>query len=160
MISACGLLDASFRESSLDYVDLIKATRLLCGVNDAKQLVKRMLFNYIMVNQDDHSKNFSFLADDEDNWQISPCYDIVYSPSPYEEHMTAFNGNGRFPDKEALKIIAAQAGFNDVKPVNQMIGEVAEVAMSFGAGAKRVGVSNTLITTIMADIKKRISAIS
>lgn len=160
MISACGLLDASFREPSLDYVDLVKATRLLCGVDDAKKFVKRMLFNYIMVNQDDHSKNFSFLADDEDNWQLSPCYDIVYSPSPYEEHMTAFNGNGRFPDKEALEIIAAQAGFNNSKPINQMVEEIAEAAQSFETEAKCVGISNTLIRTITEDIKKRISTIS
>ncbi|WP_258132704.1 HipA domain-containing protein [Aliivibrio sifiae] len=38
------------------------------------------MFNYITVNQDDHSKNFAFLADDNDNWRLSPFYDIVYSP--------------------------------------------------------------------------------
>jgi serine/threonine-protein kinase HipA len=35
MISASGLLDASFREPTLDYVDLIKATRIMCGVDEA-----------------------------------------------------------------------------------------------------------------------------
>jgi serine/threonine-protein kinase HipA len=88
MISACGLLDAPFREPSLDYVDLVKATRLLCGVGEARKLVKRALFNFITVNQDDHSKNVAFLADDDDKWRLSPFYDIVYSPSPYKEHMT------------------------------------------------------------------------
>ena len=74
--------------------------------------------------------------------------------------MTAFNGNGRFPDKEALEIIAAQAGFNNSKPLNQMVEEIAEAAQSFETEAKRVGVSNALIKTITEDIKKRISAIS
>lgn len=56
MVSASGLLDASFRAPSLDYVDLIKATRLLCGVTEARKLLHRALFNYLLVNQDDHAK--------------------------------------------------------------------------------------------------------
>ncbi|WP_232370010.1 type II toxin-antitoxin system HipA family toxin [Xenorhabdus lircayensis] len=95
MISACGLLDAPFREPSLDYIDLVKATRHLCGIEEAQKLVKRALFNYLTVNQDDHAKNFAFLADDADNWRVSPFYDVVYMPSHYDEHMTSFNGNGK-----------------------------------------------------------------
>lgn len=76
MISASGLLDASFREPSLDYIDLIKATRILCGIDEAKKLLRRAIFNYLVANQDDHSKNFAFLADDNDNWRLSPFYDV------------------------------------------------------------------------------------
>lgn len=77
MISACGLLEASFRMPSLDYVDLVKATRIMCGVTESQKLIKRCMFNYLTVNQDDCSKNFSLLASDTDNWVLSPFYDIV-----------------------------------------------------------------------------------
>ncbi|MFC1520490.1 type II toxin-antitoxin system HipA family toxin [Pseudomonadota bacterium] len=147
MISACGLLDAPFREPSLDYVDLVKATRMLCGVGEARKLVKRALFNFITVNQDDHSKNFAFLADDDDQWQLSPFYDIVYSPSPYKEHMTSFNGNGRSP-KHALNILAGHAGYSSDKPLREMLEEIYQQTRSFAQEAKNLGIPNQLLTSI------------
>lgn len=155
MMSACGLLDAPFRQPSLDYVDLIKATRLLCGVVQAQQLTKRALFNFLLVNQDDHSKNFAFLADDNDNWQLSPCYDIVYSPSAYGEHMTAFAGNGKYPNKNAITQMALQAGFSNSKPLYAMLDEIYEVAQSFAKRAKVYGVPDELVNEIEKAINMR-----
>ncbi|WP_340069164.1 HipA domain-containing protein [Pseudoalteromonas piscicida] len=53
-------------------MSLVKATRIMCSVTESQKLVKRCIFNYLTVNQDDHSKNFSFLASDTDNWTLSP----------------------------------------------------------------------------------------
>ena len=65
MHSACGLLDADFRMPSLDYEDLIKASRQLCQSPAVGQLqFRRAIFNLFAANQDDHSKNWSFLQDD------------------------------------------------------------------------------------------------
>jgi serine/threonine-protein kinase HipA len=147
MISACGLLDAPFREPSLDYVDLVKATRLLCGVQEARKLVKRALFNFITVNQDDHSKNVAFLADDDDKWRLSPFYDIVYSPSPYKEHMTSFNGNGSSPLR-ALSLLAGQAGYSSDKPLREMLEDIYEETRNFTQEAKNLGIPNQLLLTI------------
>lgn len=147
MISACGLLDAPFREPSLDYVELVKATRLLCSVDESRKLVKRALFNFITVNQDDHSKNFAFLADDNDNWRLSPFYDIVYSPSPYKEHMTSFNGNGRLPLK-ALELLAGQAGYSSAKPLREMLEEIYNETRNFRQEAEQLGISKELTNTI------------
>lgn len=59
MHSACGLLDADFR----DYIDLIKASRHLCKSPAAGQLqFRRAIFNLLASNQDDHSKNWAFFA--------------------------------------------------------------------------------------------------
>lgn len=155
MLSASGLLDASFREPSLDYIELIKATRLLCGVKEAQKLVKRALFNFIMVNQDDHGKNFAFLADDNDTWSLSPYYDIVYSPSAYGQHMTAFHGNGVQPDEKALQEMARQAGFVSAKPLRDMLEEIYQGAQCFEKEAINLGVSNEIAREIMVSIKSR-----
>lgn len=119
MISASGLLDASFREPALDYVDLIKATRLMCGVGEARKLIQRALFNFLICNQDDHAKNFAFLCDDNANWRLSPFYDVIYSPTDFGEHMTSFNGNGIAPNKACLALMARQANINpnEIKPM-------------------------------------------
>lgn len=155
MVSACGLLDAPFREPSLDYIDLIKATRQLCGVKEAQKLVKRALFNYITVNQDDHSKNFAFLADDADSWGLSPFYDIVYSPSPYKEHMTSFNGNGQLPTSKALDLMAGHAGYANAAPLREMIEEIYNETRNFKQEAMHLGISKALATTIDTHISQQ-----
>lgn len=159
MISACGLLDAPFREPSLDYVDLVKATRIMCSVNESQKFLKRCLFNYLTVNQDDHSKNFSFLANDTDNWALAPFYDIVYSPNPYKEHMTAFGGNGRTP-KNALDQLAAQAGLSSNKAIMVMAEEIFETTRSFNHEAKNLGLSPNLIKEIDKDMVEKFKALS
>ncbi|MCS4267114.1 MULTISPECIES: type II toxin-antitoxin system HipA family toxin [Serratia] len=152
MISASGLLDAPFREPSLDYVDLIKATRILCGVEEARKLLRRALFNYLTVNQDDHAKNFAFLADDQDNWRLSPCYDIVYSPSPYGQHMTAFNGNGSKITASAMTMMAGQAGLANAKAVMNVAEEIYSVVSHFQQQANTVGLPTALAKEIQRDI--------
>lgn len=138
MISASGLLDASFREPSLDYIDLIKATRMMCGVSEAKKMLSRALFNYLICNQDDHAKNFAFLCDDSNNWCVSPFYDVVYSPSPYKEHMTSFSGDGTNPSKKSLELMSKQAGINpkEIKPIAQNlmdnISNMSEILLNSG----------------------------
>lgn len=154
MISACGLLDAPFREPSLDYVDLVKATRIMCSVTESQKLIKRCMFNYLTVNQDDHSKNFSFLASDTDSWKLSPFYDIVYSPSPNQEHMTAFSGNGRTP-KNALDHLAAQSGLSSKKAIMLMAEEIFETTRSFSNEAKNLGLSPLLIKEIDRNMVER-----
>ena len=152
MISACGLLDAPFRIPSLDYVDLIKATRLLCGVSEAKKLLRRALFNYLTINQDDHSKNFAFLADDQDKWRISPFYDVVYSPLANGEHMTAFNGNGAKITRQAMELMAGQAGLSGANAIKQQAEEIYEVVKNFHIQAKFIGIPDFLIKEIQQHI--------
>ncbi|WMV73798.1 HipA domain-containing protein [Xenorhabdus griffiniae] len=148
MISACGLLDASFRALSLDYIELVKATRLLCGVEEAQKLLKRALFNYLTVNQDDHAKNFAYLADDTDNWRLSPFYDVVYMPSSYNEHMTSFNGNGKVITPTALEKLAGQAGFSSTIPLINMLEEIYNETCRFQSIAKELEIDKTLAATI------------
>jgi serine/threonine-protein kinase HipA len=153
MISASGLLDASFREPSLDYVDLVKATRIMCVAADAKKLMQRARFTYLVCNQDDHAKNFAFLCDDKDNWRLSPYYDVTYSPSPHGEHLTAFNGDGTAPKKSSLDIMARQAGINP-KAIKSMIEAIMDNLLNAKTVLRNVGVSSAttkIITSTMDD---------
>ncbi|NHB88395.1 type II toxin-antitoxin system HipA family toxin [Photorhabdus tasmaniensis] len=155
MISACGLLDSPFREPSLDYIELIKATRMLCNTNEAKKLLYRAIFNYLMMNQDDHAKNFAFLADDNDNWRISPFYDIVYSPSRYNEHMTAFNGDGSKITKQTMELMAGQAGLPGAKAMMNIAAEIYDIAKDFHTAAEHVGIPAILAKEIQRNIDNR-----
>jgi serine/threonine-protein kinase HipA len=63
---------------------------------DKEQLFRRMVFNVVARNQDDHVKNFSFLMNKRGEWSLSPAYDVTYAYNPYSnwtaEHQCAING--------------------------------------------------------------------
>ncbi|RDH42143.1 type II toxin-antitoxin system HipA family toxin [Zooshikella ganghwensis] len=149
MHSACGLLDADFRVPSLDYEDLIKASRQLCKSPAIGQLqFRRAIFNLFACNQDDHSKNWGFLQDDNGQWSPTPFYDTTFSPHPFKEHATAFGGYGKQPPLQAIQKLAKNAGFANWKQAQQSIDEVVDVLANFSAIAKDFGVHPSTIKLI------------
>ncbi|MGM9786884.1 MAG: HipA domain-containing protein [Candidatus Cryptobacteroides sp.] len=70
-------------------------------------MFRRMVFNVVCQNRDDHAKNFSFLCE-EGKWSLAPAYDITYSPAGTRgEHSTSANYAGN-PSREDM--IAAGTG--------------------------------------------------
>ena len=56
--------------------------KLDLGYKDFEQLYRRMVFNVLSGNIDDHARNFSFLMDRTGRWSLAPAYDIVYNIDP------------------------------------------------------------------------------
>ena len=50
--------------------------------SEAKELFRRLVFNVVVRNQDDHTKNISFLMDEGGRWRLSPAYDMGYAYNP------------------------------------------------------------------------------
>ncbi len=147
--SACGLLDADFRMPSLDYEDLIKASSLLCKSPAVGQaMFRRMIFNLFGLNQDDHSKNWAFLQGDTGKWQLAPFYDITYSPTPFNEHSTAFSGFGKTPSLQVMKKLAAHANFSNWKEAQLVIQEVVDAINDFANVAQTLNVKTSTIKLI------------
>lgn len=156
MHSACGLLDADFRTPSLDYSDLIKASRQLCKSPAAGQLqFRRAIFNLFAANQDDHSKNWGFLQEDDGNWQLAPFYDVTFSPHPFNEHATAYAGYGKAPPLKVMQKLAASAGFANWKEAQQCIQEVVEAIGNFSFLAKQQTISKTTVLAIENTLAQR-----
>lgn len=156
MHSACGLLDADFRSPSLDYSDLIKASRQLCKSPAAGQLqFRRAMFNLFATNQDDHSKNWGFLQADDGSWQLAPFYDVTFSPHPFNEHATAFAGYGKAPPLKVMQKLAASAGFANWKEAQQCIQEVVDAISQFRPLADQLGVSKTTVLVIEKTLAER-----
>ncbi|MCA1771799.1 MAG: type II toxin-antitoxin system HipA family toxin [Halomonas sp.] len=149
MHSACGLLDADFRTPSLDYADLIKASRQLCQSPAVGQLqFRRALFNLFACNQDDHSKNWAFLQDDAGQWKPAPFYDVTFSPHPFAEHATAYMGFGKQPSLKAIQQLAAHSGFANWKQAQPHAQEIVDVIGTFPAVARDLGVKTSTIKLI------------
>ncbi len=149
MHSACGLLDADFRTPTLDYEDLIKASRVLCKSPAAGQLqFRRAMFNLFSCNQDDHSKNWAFLQEDSSEWDLAPFYDVTFSPHPFNEHATSFAGFGKNPPLKAIQKLASAAGYANWKQVQVIISEIAEIIFNFKDTAKELNVNKQTINLI------------
>ena len=94
MITASGLLDADFREVSLDYIALMQATGYLTqNPEEVEQMFCLMVFNVLTGNRDDHAKNFSFLWQNG-KWEMAPAYDLCPSDGFNGQHTTTINGKG------------------------------------------------------------------
>ncbi len=156
MHSACGLLDADFRTPSLDYLDLIKASRQLCKSPSVGQLqFRRAVFNLLAVNQDDHSKNWAFLQSDQGNWNVAPFFDVTFSPHPFNEHATAFDGHGKQPPLKTMQKLAASAGFSSWKEAQQCIFEVVESISQLSLLASQIGIRKTTVRSIEKILEQR-----
>lgn len=99
--TAGGLLCISLREPFLDYSNLLALTGYVTqNREDVEQMYRRMLFNYLTDNKDDHCKNFSFyVVRDPDtgawHWRLAPAYDLTLCTEGYNgEHATSVNGTG------------------------------------------------------------------
>ena len=106
--TACGLLHASHRFASLDYENLLKLTWILTRNHaDVVEMVHRMIFNVKSGNKDDHSKNFSFLLNEQLQWQLAPAYDLTPSAGINGEQTCMVNGKGRnITDADLIKTAA------------------------------------------------------
>ena len=108
-----GILHADHRIPSVTYGTLLKLTRQLTrDERHVKQMFRRMVFNVLARNRDDHAKNHAFLMDRAGNWHPTPAYDITFSNGPGGEHNLTINGEGRNPGYEH---IMAEAKASSVK---------------------------------------------
>ncbi|MCL2800437.1 MAG: type II toxin-antitoxin system HipA family toxin [Treponema sp.] len=130
MISASGLLDTSHRLPALDYNSLMTLTlELTRDFRELEKMFRLMCFNVFSHNRDDHSKNFSFIYDEE-KWQVSPVYDLVYSEGMSGEHATAIDGEGRNPSEKHIVSVAKKAGL-DLRKAEGIMEEVKAVVNTY-----------------------------
>ena len=62
-------------------------------VKEREIQARRMVFNVLMNNRDDHAKNFSFVLNEEGEWKVSPAYDLTFQDGPGGEHQSAVMGH-------------------------------------------------------------------
>ena len=102
------LIQSNFRIPSADYADLLKATSLLTrNHQDVLRAFRRMAFNVLSHNRDDHVKNFAFILDDTTgDWALTPAYDLLFTPGPGGEHTMTLAGEARNPGRSHMVRLA------------------------------------------------------
>lgn len=123
MATACGLAHIDYADKhNFSYGTLFSILdRLHCPFEDRYELFRRMVFNVMASNYDDHSKNFSFLMDREGKWRLSPAYDLTYANDPnsnyINNHQCLVNGKFEGITIDDLLKVGTDAGLNKRKMV-------------------------------------------
>lgn len=98
--TAGGLLCISLSQPVLDYSNLLALTGFITQKTKyVEEMYRRMVFNYLTDNKDDHCKNFSFLVRKDSNgkfvWHLAPAYDLTFCSEGYNgQHATSVNSTG------------------------------------------------------------------
>ncbi|MFZ6664112.1 type II toxin-antitoxin system HipA family toxin [Peijinzhouia sedimentorum] len=132
--------------NSFSYEQLFQCMReLKLSYTDAEQMFRRMVFNVIARNCDDHTKNFSFLLKENGNWELAPAYDICHAYRPGSEwvsqHALSINGKRKEITKEDLLIVGKSIR---CKKAAEIIDEINDTVNQWKTFANEVGISPKL----------------
>jgi serine/threonine-protein kinase HipA len=126
---------------SADYVDIVQAITDHVGPDhvreDLMQLYRRMTFNVLAGNRDDHLRNHGFLRH-VDGWRLAPAFDM--NPSrEMREHATAVNGKVASPDTRDVLEVRSFFGLSE-KAARAVIADVADAVSNWRSMASSVGI--------------------
>lgn len=145
--SFCAMRHFDFNEvTSYSYEQLFQTMRML-GLTyaEAEQLYRRMVFNVMARNCDDHTKNFAFTMDKAGQWRLSPAYDVCHAYRPgsawVSQHALSINGKRQGITRVDLLTLASQM---NVKKAPAIIDEVSQVVRNWPNYAKLTGVADAL----------------
>jgi serine/threonine-protein kinase HipA len=148
------LIHANFRIPSCDYRQLLEVTRILTRNHRAVlECYRRMVFNVVTHNRDDHVKNFAFRLTEAGDWELAPAYDLVYAPGPGGEHTMTVAGEGRAPARSHLLQLAAPAGIA-IREAQSILDGVAAAAAEWSTHFRQAGVSKKTAKMIGTSIEE------
>ena len=123
--------------------------RLRLSYSDAEQMFRRMVFNVVARNQDDHTKNISFLMDRKGKWSLSPAYDMswAYNPKGMWTSNHQMSINNKFDEITREDLLAVAQNVN-IKHADQIIDKVVESVSHWPGLAKEYGIPDDISKAI------------
>jgi serine/threonine-protein kinase HipA len=148
MVSLGGVMEASPHMPSLDYDGFLRATLSITrDMRDVEQAFRRMVFNVLAHNRDDHVRQHAYLMDADGQrrgeWHLAPAFDLTFAHGPGGEHYMAVLGEGKNITRANVTAMGLQHGIA-VRRVNAIIGDVAQAVAGWGVVADNAGVSSSL----------------
>ncbi|TMM55846.1 type II toxin-antitoxin system HipA family toxin [Maribacter algarum] len=147
----CGIQHFDYNNlQGYSYEQLFQTMRILkLTYPEAEQMFRRMVFNVMATNYDDHTKNFSFRLKENSKWELSPAYDVCYSFDPnniwVSQHTLSINGKHKNIEKSDLMKIAKD---NNIKKGEKIISEIKDIVTDWKKYATKANVSNNLYNSI------------
>ena len=142
------------RDDRYSYEQIFQTIRQLnLPYSELEQMYRRMVFNIITRNHDDHTKNHSFLMDKNGKWSLAPAYDLCYSYSPSgkwtNKHQLSLNGKReKFTMQDLLQIAEKQ----DIKNAKEIIKQILDVVAQWTTYANKYKVKPEFIKVIQENL--------
>ncbi len=141
-----------FANSYEQAFEVMEKLHLLPAEKD--QMFRRMVFNSVVRNHDDHTKNISFLMKPDGVWQLAPAYDMAWAYKPGAkwtgQHQMSVNGKrDGFSKKDFIQL----ARHFDISKPDEIIQEVCRTAESFGDFAQTAGMDATVVDQMMPEFR-------
>lgn len=123
------------------------------------EVFRRMVFNILANNTDDHNKNFSFLMDENGKWRLSPAYDMTYifntgGFQPEVMHCLLIQGKWSGHTREDALSLAKE---NGIRKADAIIRQVADAIARFRTISRKYGVQDMWINTIESTLKDHLA---
>ncbi len=140
----CAMRHFDFNEvTSFSYEQLFQTMRALkLPYPQATQLFRRMVFNVIARNCDDHTKNFAFRLKKDSDWELAPAYDICHAYRPgsvwVSQHALSINGKRKEILKQDLMVVAKSM---NIKKPEMIINEINKTVNNWEDFANQAKVS-------------------
>lgn len=151
MQTLCGIAHFDFRFlRGYSYEQAFNVMRMLrLPYSAAREMFRRMVFNVLVRNHDDHTKNISFLMGEDGQWRLSPAYDMGYAYNPNggwtAQHQMSISG--KFDDITKADLLNF-AKANNIKDAAMVIEEVVEASAKWPMLAAECGVPSEMVKRI------------
>lgn len=151
----CGLAQLDYKAKGVhDYSQYLSALRQLrLSPDEFEQAFRRIAFNVMASNCDDHTKNVSFLLRDRSTWSLAPAYDVIYAYNPKGEwtyqHLMSVNGKFSGITREDLLILADRF---QIGTARTLLSEVKAAVDAWPEFARQAGVSRAMTDRIRAHL--------
>jgi len=143
----CAMQHFNFNEiDSFSYEQLFQTMRSLrLPYPDAEQLFRRMVFNVLAKNCDDHTKNFAFRLQKGQPWELAPAYDLCHAYRPdsiwVSQHALSINGKRKNISKDDLLAVAKSV---NIKKAQKIVDYITEKVANWNSYAEAANVSPPL----------------
>ena len=153
MQSLCAMDHVDYNQIHTNLYDSLFAVIRRLGLSEEAltEAFRRMAFNYLAMNCDDHAKNFAFLMDEQGRWSLAPAFDITFAYNSrnvwLKEHLMGVGG--KFSDVSALDF-SRFAETHDVPYARKTLNEVRRAISMWPDFAEQAGVPKPVAEAITA----------
>ncbi|WP_026959872.1 type II toxin-antitoxin system HipA family toxin [Aliagarivorans taiwanensis] len=159
LLSLCALAHADYKKpGAYSYEELLGLCRQLgLSYPEQEQIYRRMVFNVVARNQDDHTKNFALMVDDNFEWVLAPAYDLAYSYRAdsdwVSQHQMSLAGKRDHFTRADLVSVASQIGPMSTADANAIIDQVIDVVSNWREMADSAGVPAVLRDEVWSNLR-------
>lgn len=156
MVSLAGAIEAPSQiPGAIEYDMFLRATRAITrNERDVIEAFRRMVFNVLAGNRDDHTCQHAYLMDDAGEWHLAPAYDLTFSDGPNGEHYLAVAGEGARVTYAHIARVGKDHGLPP-KAIETIVNQVRHAVAGWGPAAREAGVTRD--TMLM--VETRLAAI-